>query len=163
VSHYRSSRAFVPSQYSYGGELEEDELVPQADAPPSTTTGEKLAQYAPFLQSLLGLDDSADKAARLKGRLSTLQQGGPGAFVLAKTVCGLCSVDTAIQKTKDQLTAAETEASKAQTRDTMYTALAVTGVAAGSMLVIWMGFKTWGSYQEGQIRNEELKRLKSGG
>jgi hypothetical protein len=82
---------------------------------------------------------------------------------MAKTVCGLCNVDTAIQKTEEQLLTAEAEAGKAQTRDTMYTALAVTGVAAGSMIVVWMGFKAWGSYQEGQIRGEELKLLKSRG
>ncbi len=169
---FQASRTFIPSQYSsgygaYGAddeeEGEEEEPITTAENAEQQSTSEMLTKYAPFLQSVLGFGGAADKAAKLKSRLRTLRGGGPGAALMSVQICGVCSLKTAIKRTEDSLAAAEAEAYKASTRDTLYTALTVTGVLAGGMFVLWLGTKAWGGYQETKIQQEKLKRLQAGG
>lgn len=169
---FQASRTFIPSQYSdgygaYGAdeeEGEEEEPITTAENAEQQSTSEMLTKYAPFLQAILGFGGAADKAAKLRGKLDTLESGGAEAWLTARGVCGLaCSVETAIKKVQEQLESAESEAHKARTRDTLYTALTVTGVLAGGMFVLWLGTKAWSGYQETKIQQEKLKRLQAGG
>jgi hypothetical protein len=120
-----------------------------------------IADYMPAVKSFFGLDDPRDKVAKLESRIRTLSGGGIQAQAVALQVCGVCSVSTALEKTREQLRSAQSAATQLKTRDAMYTALVIAGVAASGMAIIWMGTKTWGSYQQTQIQREELKQLRS--
>lgn len=165
---FRSAQVFVPSSFSHRGygdaELPSDEEVVKYShtAPEEESSGEMLAEYMPAFKSLLGLDDARERVAKLEARLRALQKGGAGALAAAFAAGTLGDVKGAISKTKKQLEEAKAQAAQLKTRDMLYTALAVTGVAAGSMLVLYLGAKAVGSYQETKIRQAEIQRLQSG-
>lgn len=164
---FHASRTFIPSRYSdghgaYGADEEEEEPITTVENVEKPSTSDLISQYVPILGSVLGFGGAADKAAKLKSRLQTLRGGGPGAALMAVQICGVCSLQTAIKRTEDSLAAAEAEAYKASTRDTLYTALTVTGVLAGGMIVLWLGTKVWSGYQGTKIQQAELKRLQAG-
>jgi len=146
------SNTFQPSSYSSYGANEP--IMSSED------TGKTVAAYVPAIKSLLGIDDARARVAKLESRLRTLRAGGPTAQAVALSVCGLCSVATAVQRTEALRKEAQAQATQLKTRDFLYTALAVTGVVAGVALTGLIASKAWTQYQQGQIQQEELNKLR---
>lgn len=136
----RSAVIFTPSPYSYGAdeELSHEEM------------GQQAAAYIPALKAALGIDDARARAARYESRLRTLRKGDAAAQLMAIQVCGLCSIQTAIQRTEALLADANAEATQLRTRNALYTALTVTGVLAGMAVTAWIASKAYQEYLETQ-------------
>jgi len=152
---YRSAVTFMPSAASYGAE----DVDVSTETTDSGKSGKGITEFIPAIKAVLGLDDPAKRAAQIRTQIAVIDGGGPAAFAQAKAVCVLCSLPEARQKLVEELETAESEAYKARTRDTLYTALAVTGVVVGSMGAIWLGTKVWTQLQVGRKVQAETKRI----
>lgn len=153
---FQPAHTFRPSSYSYGadGEVEEvEEVKPKSDPM------EQVTAAIPAIKSFLGIDDPREQVAKLENRLRDLKYGNAAERTAATLASGALTLQGAIEKTENKLAQAKEEAFQTETRDWMYTGLAVAGVAVGGMMVVWLGTKAWSQYQEGKIRQAELKRL----
>jgi hypothetical protein len=155
---FQPSHTFRPSAYSYGA----DEDVEEVEEPAEEESSDSMAQVTaaiPAIKSFLGIDDPREQVAKLENRLRDLKYGNAAERTAATLASGALTLQGAIEKTENKLAQAKEEAFQTATRDWMYTGLAVAGVAVGGMMVVWLGTKAWSQYQEGKIRQAELKRL----
>lgn len=144
---------FQPSALSNYGED-----APPADpaaAPPAEEQHTDYSQYVPLAKKLLGIDDPERELPALKARLAALETGNPVQVLAAIAATGITpgvgARERAIAKVKELIAAAEAQASKARTRDTMYTLLTVGGVTLLFGLTALVAVKTYGASQQAKM------------
>lgn len=160
-------RNFVPSALSHVPPMSygASEGASSPDSPAAATSGDSAGEPLPFdniisgAKAFLGIDDPRKGLTRLRGRLWELKYGSPAERTKAMVEAGSFTLRGAIKKTEDKIAELEAAAFQTRTRDTLYTALVVTGVAAGGMLAVWFATNAYSKLQEGRIRQAELKRL----
>jgi hypothetical protein len=150
MSSYRTHRAFIPSQYSVPsyGEAEIPEgymLVPEPE--PKEKKPLPLEEIISGTKAFLGIDDPRKQVSRLENRLRDLKYGNPAEKTAAMFASGALTIDGAIEKTENKLAEAEAAAFQTKTRDMLYTAMALTAVAAGGALTIWLGTKAYAEFR----------------
>jgi hypothetical protein len=146
----RRSLDFVPSLYSdYGAaEPSEDEALP-------------LEEIIIGAKAFLGIDDPRKNITRLRNRLRDLEHGNPAERTSAMLAAASpFSLQGAITKTETKLRELESAAFQTKTRDGLYTALVITGVAAGGMLAVWFAANAYAKVQDAKIRQLEYKQLR---
>jgi len=153
---YRSSVIFMPSAQSLGS----TEDASKGAGP--TFSADGVAELAPAIRGVLGLDDPTQSRARIQAQLRTLKAGGPPAVAQAWLLGTMGNVPNAIKKVKDKLAATQEQAFQSETRNKLYTALSFTGVAVGAMLSLWVGAKTYGAYQEARLVKAQIRRQTEG-
>jgi len=152
-----TSRDFVPSAYSYQSYGQAETTVPEGYVlVPDPGAQEKkplpLEEIISGTKAFLGIDDPRKQVSRLENRLRDLEQGNAAERAAAMLAAGSpFSLQGAIEKTENKLAEAEVAAFQTRTRDTLYTALAITGVAAGGMLALWLATKAYSEFQEAQL------------
>jgi len=152
-----SGQTFVPSNYS----LDVGEKVEES-AEQSGPGGKEIAEFLPVVKGILGLDDPTQQEAKLESQLRTLRQGGLPATTLAWTLGTMGNVPNAIKRVKDKLSAIREQSYQSETRNRLYTALAVTGVAAGGLLSVYLLAKVYTTLQEGRVRRAEYRKITAG-
>jgi len=153
---------FRPSAFSHRNPYGEGEAPVDPAAPAEEEAeSEGIEKYIGIARAALGLGDPSKDLVILKSRLRTLQAGGTKAQALAWQIGTMGKVSEAIARIQGQIAVAEEQASLSQTRDTMYTALAVAGVALVGMAGLFVGVKVLGGVRQTQIQAEELKHLRS--
>lgn len=135
---------FQPSALSYG----EDAAV----SAPAESTGQggspdAYMDYIPLARKILGLGDAAKDAPSLRARIDSLQHGNGLQVALAIVASGVTpgpgARERALEKTQELLAVAEGRATQMDTRDTMYTLMAVGGVTLIFGLTAFVLVKTF--------------------